>query len=225
MPPGLMRCASIYAEETFFQQNHNSQQGEGRWLQNPDWEKGEDFSLTTPTVWLAQYICLMLAEGEILLKGCLVVSCSLPYSCIRKAEIRHHEVCNEGTTPCCGIRVQLRMSGNKLKLNPDKTEFLLIGHKRQRIKYLAMFPVDLLGLQTTSAKAARKLGVVFDTNFSFRSHVSTVCRSCRYHIRDLRRICRYLSFDSAKLLAHALVCSRLDYCNSILFGIADKETI
>ena len=123
------------------------------------------------------------------------------------------------------FRVQLRMSGNKLKLNPDKTEFLLIGHKRQRIKYLAMFPVDLLGLQTTSAKAARKLGVVFDTNFSFRSHVSAVCRSCRYHIRDLRRICRYLSFDSAKLLAHALVCSRLDYCNSILFGIADKETI
>ena len=92
-------------------------------------------------------------------------------------------------------------------------------------KYLVMFPVDLLGLQTTSVKAARKLGVIFDTNFSFRSHVSAVCRSCRYHIRDLRRICRYLSLDSAKLLAHALVSSRLDYCNSLLFGIADKEII
>ena len=36
---------------------------------------------------------------------------------------------------------------------------------------------------------------------------------------------RYLSFDSAKLLAHVLVSSRLDYCNSLLFGIADKEII
>ena len=65
----------------------------------------------------------------------------------------------------------------------------------------------------------------FYSNFSFRSHLSAVCRSCRYHIRDLRRIRRYLTFDSAKLLAHAMVSSRLDYCNSLLFGIADKEIV
>lgn len=123
----------------------------------------------------------------------------------------------------CLDSVQLWMSANKLKLNPDKTEFLLIGHERQRSKYLAMFPVDLLGVQTGPAKTARNLGVIFDKNFSFRSHVSAVCKSCRYHIRDLRRIRRYLTLDSAKLLAHALVSSRLDYCNSLLFGIADKE--
>ena len=117
------------------------------------------------------------------------------------------------------------MSGNKLKLNPDKTEFLLIVPERQRSKYLAMFAVDLLGLQTISAKATRNLGVIFDINFSFRSHVSAVCRSCRYHIRDLRHIRRYLTFDSATLLAHALVSSRLDYGNSLLFGTADKEII
>ena len=86
-----------------------------------------------------------------------------------------------------------------------------------------MFPVDFLGVQTKPAKTARNLGVIFDKNFSFRSHVSAVCKSCRYHIRDLRRIRRYLTLDSAKLLAHALVSSRLDYCNSLLFGIADKE--
>ena len=51
----------------------------------------------------------------------------------------------------CLDSVQLWMSGNKLKLNPDKTEFPLIGHERQRSKYLAMSPVDLLGVKTTSA--------------------------------------------------------------------------
>ena len=65
----------------------------------------------------------------------------------------------------------------------------------------------------------------FDTNFNFRSHVSAVCRSCRYHIIDLRRIRCYLTFGSAKLLAHSLVSSGLDYCNSLLFDIADKEII
>ena len=117
------------------------------------------------------------------------------------------------------------MSGNKLKLNPDKTEFLLIGNERQRSIYLAMFPADLLGVKTISAKAARDLGVIFDSNFSFRSHVSAVCRSCRYHIRDLRRIRRYLTFDSAKLLAHALVSRSLDYCSSLLLAIANKEIV
>ena len=32
---------------------------------------------------------------------------------------------------------------NKLKLNPDKTEFLLIGNERRQSKYLSMFPIEL----------------------------------------------------------------------------------
>ena len=40
--------------------------------------------------------------------------------------------------------------------------------------------------------------------------------SCIYHIQDLRRIRRHLDLESAKLLASALVSSRLDCCNSLL---------
>ena len=115
----------------------------------------------------------------------------------------------------CLDSVQLWMWGNKLKLNPDKMEFLLIGHEQQRSLPCSQF-IFWVCDRTTSAKAVLNLGVIFDTNFSFRSHVSAVCRagrSCHYHIRDLRRIRHYLSFDSAKLLAHTLVSSRLDYCN------------
>ena len=42
-------------------------------------------------------------------------------------------------------------------------------------------------------------------------------------MRDLRRICCHLDLDSAKFLATALVSSRLDYCNSLLYGIADID--
>ena len=42
-------------------------------------------------------------------------------------------------------------------------------------------------------------------------------------MRDLWRIRRHLDLDSAKVLATALVSSRLDYCNSLLYGIADND--
>ena len=42
-------------------------------------------------------------------------------------------------------------------------------------------------------------------------------------MQDLRRIRGHLDLDSAKLLATALVSSHLDYCNSLLYGIADID--
>ena len=44
-------------------------------------------------------------------------------------------------------------------------------------------------------------------------------------MRDLRRTRRHLDLDSAKLLAPALVSSRLDYWNSLLYGNADIDLI
>ena len=115
------------------------------------------------------------------------------------------------------------MSTNKLKLNPGKTEFFLTGNERKGSKYLFMFPIELLGVKTYTAKSARHFGVIFDKNFNFRSHISAICSSCIYCIRDLRRIRCHLDLDSAKLLVNALVCSRLDYCNSLLSGIAKTD--
>ena len=90
------------------------------------------------------------------------------------------------------------MSTNKLKLNPDKTKFLLIGNERQRSKYLSMFPIELLGVATYPAKSALNLGVIFDKNFNFRSHISAISSSCIYHIRNLQCVRRHLDLESAK---------------------------
>ena len=86
-----------------------------------------------------------------------------------------------------------------------------------------MFPIDLLGVKTNPAKSAQNLGVIFDNNFTFHPHISAVVGSCFYHMRDLWRIRRHLDLDSTKLFATALVSSRLHYCNSLLYGIADID--
>ena len=43
------------------------------------------------------------------------------------------------------------------------------------------------------------------------------------YIRDLRRIRRFVLLSVAKTIATALVSSRLDYCNSLLYNTANKD--
>ena len=66
----------------------------------------------------------------------------------------------------CLASVQSWMSTSKLKLNPDKTEFLLTGNERKWSKYHSMFPIELLGVKPYPAKSARNLGV--NTSLCFR---------------------------------------------------------
>ena len=109
-------------------------------------------------------------------------------------------------------------------LNADDNQlYISFGNERQRSKYLSMFPIELLSVKTNPAKSARNLGVIIDKIFTLHSHISVVCKSWFYHMRDLRRIRRHLDLDSAKLLATALVSSRLEYCNPLFYGTADID--
>ena len=72
----------------------------------------------------------------------------------------------------CLSGIQNFMSANKFKLNPEKTEFILIGSKNNRKQLLPHFPINILGNQVSPAQSVRNLGVVFNSNFSFSDHVS-----------------------------------------------------
>ena len=108
-------------------------------------------------------------------------------------------------------------------LNPDKTDLMVVGTKQQRNRVISHFPVKVLGSDTFPSDTVRNLGVVFDRDFNFRQHISQVCKSCFYHIRDLRRIRGHISISTAKTLSRALICSHIDYCNSLLNNIAKRD--
>ena len=108
------------------------------------------------------------------------------------------------------------MSTCKLKLNPDKTEFIIFGSKRQRDKLKACFPINILGSSLCPVDSLKNLGVWFDSDFSLSKHVQNVCKSCfvKRHVRQ------FLTHDASVLVANALVSSRLDYCNSLFRSLA-----
>ena len=64
------------------------------------------------------------------------------------------------------------MAQSKLKLNPSKTEFLLIGSKSQREKFINLFPLAVLDNEMNPTYSARNLGVFFDSGLNFRQHIS-----------------------------------------------------
>ena len=55
------------------------------------------------------------------------------------------------------------------------------------------------------------------------SQVSEICRSAFYQIRALRHIRPVITDEVAKTIACSFVTSRLDYANSVLYGIWAKN--
>ena len=66
---------------------------------------------------------------------------------------------------------------------------------------------------------ASNIGVLFDESLSMVPQVTATCKSSFYHLRKISLIRKYLTFDAAQLLVHALVTSKLDDCNLLLYGL------
>ena len=116
----------------------------------------------------------------------------------------------------CLADISQWMSSNHLKLNPDKTELLFFPAKSSPLRELT---ISIDNASVTSAPKAKNLGVVLDSQLSFKAHITAVTRSCRFTLYNIRRIRPFLTQESAQLLIQTSVMSKLDYCNSLLTGL------
>ena len=111
------------------------------------------------------------------------------------------------------------MSSNRFKLNADKTDFIWLGTRQQ----LSKENRDIIVLDDVNIKPCREvtlLGVVIDEELKFTSHIKRLTGRCYYQLRQLRTVRRALFKEISKLFVHALIISRLDYCNSVFNNVA-----
>ena len=111
-----------------------------------------------------------------------------------------------------------------LWLTPQKRNICLSAPENSEQKLLTL-PFPLKNIALCHTDSARNLGVIFDSNLNFKNHISSICRSSFFHIRQLRQIRSSRDKSSAMLLANALVHSKIDYCNSLLNGLPNTSTI
>ena len=114
------------------------------------------------------------------------------------------------------------MSSNRLKLNPTKTEFMWCSTPHQR-HYIDNSPFIVAGVSIAPVESVRLLGVHIDSELTMSSHVSRTISSCFYQLRRMKSIRRSLPMDAAKSVINAFVISRIDYCNGLYAGIAQKQ--
>ena len=58
-----------------------------------------------------------------------------------------------------------------------------------------------------------------DNCFCREQHVKKICSEATYHLGNISKIRKYLTQESAQILIHAFISFKLDYCNSLLYGV------
>ena len=104
---------------------------------------------------------------------------------------------------------------NFLSLNNNKTEIIVFG------KSELLDGIDnVLGpLASYSRPSVRNLGVIFDNGFKFNKQISSVVKTSFFQLRLLAKVKPYLPPKDFERVIHLFIMSRLDYCNSLYFGV------
>lgn len=117
----------------------------------------------------------------------------------------------------CVADIKRWMQANDLKLNQDKTEIMLIHSKFKAYIDPPIIQIgdDMIHVSST----ATNLGFKFDKYLCCHDQIKQVCKSSFYFIRNIAKIRNYLTDSATESVVHAFITSKLDYCNSLYYGL------
>ena len=87
----------------------------------------------------------------------------------------------------CISDLRFWMIRNKLKINDSKTEFLIITSSFLK-KSFDDLNIMVGDSNIVSSNSARNLGVIFDKCMKLDYHISSVCKSAYFHLRNIGSI-------------------------------------
>ena len=105
-----------------------------------------------------------------------------------------------------------------LKLNDNNTELMLVTSKG--IKHLNNLPtsITISNAQIPFKQSVKNLDYTLDCHLTMNAHVFNIARKFYFELRRLTSIRRFPTSTATATLVSAFVLSRIDYCNSLLFG-------
>ena len=110
------------------------------------------------------------------------------------------------------------MDGMRLKVNPDKTEFIMIGNQVQLNKTVTK-SINACESVIAVSDTVRCLGTFIDKNLKFGPHIDRKCKAAIINFFKIKSVRESLTQSDCETLCLSLVVSHLDYCNSILIGV------
>ena len=104
------------------------------------------------------------------------------------------------------------MTANKLQLNDNKTEAMIILSNRMSVHSPLPSVIHIGDADVPFVLSVKNLGVTLDSNLSMSQHIGNTCKATYIQIRHISSI-RHLTTQATQTLVCSLVLSRLDYCN------------
>ena len=117
----------------------------------------------------------------------------------------------------CIEEIRNWMARNMLKLNDEKTEFIIFGTHQQLIK-IDNITIKIGSENIILAEHVRNLGFMMGRLCKNTKHINYLSSSLCYQLRNICNIRGKLNFNTAKTVVQALILSKFDYCNSLLAG-------
>ena len=124
----------------------------------------------------------------------------------------------------CICDVKAWVNANKLKLDDNKTELMLVTSKWTKHLHSLPTSITIGNAQIAFTQSVKNLGFTLDCHLSMNAHVSNIARTCYFELRRLASIRRSMTSTATATLVSAFVLSRIDYCSSLLFGSVHDVT-
>lgn len=89
------------------------------------------------------------------------------------------------------------------------------------IRALTKFDIDKMSIEPEEEEC--DLGVTLDRHLDMNTDINNIWRSAYLAIRSIGKIRNYLDETSTKRLVHAILTTKLDFCNSVLYCLPKKN--
>ena len=113
------------------------------------------------------------------------------------------------------------MTSMQLKLNSEKTEFLMFG-SRQMLKHADTLHLNFGTTPIQQSNVIKYLSGHLDSCLTFKEHVKQKCKAAMLNFIKIKAIRPSLTVAACHTLVLMLCISNLDYANALLYGMTKK---